>query len=67
MLCIIMTSLPLVGIDLEWVVPPPEVVQVEEEFSVTYSLIIDADEFWRWAVEESDFNVFGTINSVDIR
>ena len=52
--------------DLEWVVAPPEQVDVEEQFSVVYSLEIDQSLFWKWAVADAEYNVFSKIQDIDI-
>ena len=44
--------LPL-DVRMEWVQPPPGEIKAEEPFSCTYSLIIEDEEFWDWAVEDS--------------
>ena len=54
------------GVDLEWVVAPPEQVDVEEQFSVVYSLEIDQSLFWKWAVADAEYNVFSKIQDIDI-
>lgn len=56
----------MLGVGLEWVVPPPDVVKVDQEFTVTYRLLLDTDEFWEWAVNGGIYNVFGDVTTANI-
>ena len=56
----------IAGISVTWIQAPPDDVRVGEEFTVTYELLIEDDEFWDWAVTGADYNVFSDVSSASI-
>ena len=51
---------------MTWVQAPPDEVAVDEPFTVVFELLLDDDEFWLWAVDEADYNVFADISTTSI-
>ena len=46
---------------MEWIDPPPDEIKAEEPFTLSYSLVIDDDVFWPWAVLDiGKTNIFST-------
>ncbi|XP_056884431.1 atrial natriuretic peptide receptor 1-like isoform X3 [Takifugu flavidus] len=50
------------GLEMAWVVRPPETVKSGEVFSVTYSVTV-RDHFYRWAVENHIFTHSSIVNA----
>ena len=53
----------LAGIEMEWLVAPPDEIVAEESFTVTFAVTVDDDEFWDWAVTDGDYNVFEDVGA----
>lgn len=45
----------MLGVDLDWIEPPPEEIMESTGFSVIFSLVL-LPEFYSWAVQDAQDN-----------